>query len=403
MNPLGAIGASSSVIFLILGFCNGCTGGFGIPIAQCFGAKDYSNMRLHVSNARRLSLTMSILIAAITCFMCARIMKWMLTPDEIFHDAWIYLFVTFAGIPFTMTYNLEASILRAVGDSKTPFYFLLLASVLNVILDLCFILVLNWGVEGAALATVTSQGISALLCYNHTRRRFAILKAQNASEKRIDTKACLNLLNMGVPMGLQFSITAIGSIMLQTSNNALGTACVTAFTAGMRLKMFFMCPLENIGVAMATYCGQNLGAKKISRLWKGVKDSMLMCGIYYIIVLIGIQIFAKDLSKLFIYASETDILNKSALFLHVSTPFYIILGLLCVLRYSLQGVGYTKLSIMSGVFEMVARIAVSLTLVPALGFFGVCIGDPTAWVAANIFLIPAFFFVYKSLKRKYEN
>ena len=199
---------------------------------------------------------MSVVIAVVTSIYCADILHMMSTPENIFTGAYYYLLVTFIGVPFTFFYNLLSSIIRALGDSKTPFWFLLLSTVLNILLDLFCILVLGWGVAGAAIATVFSQGVSAILCYIYMMRRFDILKTTPA-ERKFDGALARTLMYIGVPMGLQFSITAIGSIMLQSANNALGTACVAAFTAAMRIKMFFMCPFESLGMAMATYSGQN--------------------------------------------------------------------------------------------------------------------------------------------------
>ena len=261
INDLAAVGASTSVVFLILGFCNGCCGGFGIPVAQKFGARDYSTMRRLVSVSLQLAVVMSVVIAIVTSLFCADILKAMRTPETIFQNAYYYLLVTFIGVPCTFFYNLLSSIIRALGDSKTPFWFLLFSTVLNVLLDLFCILVLGWGVMGAAIATVISQGVSAGLCYFYMMRKFEILKA-TAAERKFQSSLARTLLYIGVPMGLQFSITAIGSIMLQSANNALGTACVAAFTAAMRIKMFCMCPLESLGIAMATYSGQIYGAGK---------------------------------------------------------------------------------------------------------------------------------------------
>ena len=215
---------------------------------------------------------MSVVIAVVTSIYCADILHMMSTPENIFTGAYYYLLVTFIGVPFTFFYNLLSSIIRALGDSKTPFWFLLLSTVLNILLDLFCILVLGWGVAGAAIATVFSQGVSAILCYIYMMRRFDILKTTPA-ERKFDGALARTLMYIGVPMGLQFSITAIGSIMLQSANNALGTACVAAFTAAMRIKMFFMCPFESLGMAMATYSGQNYGAGKPERIWMGVKAS----------------------------------------------------------------------------------------------------------------------------------
>lgn len=323
----------------------------------------------------------------------------MQTPQLIFNEAYHYLFITFLGIPFVFLYNLLAGVIRALGDSKTPFYFLLLATVLNILLDLFCILILNWGVTGAAIATVVSQGVSALLCLYYMFRKYSILRMEK-EDKKIRSKYVKGLLAMGIPMGLQFSITAIGSIMLQSANNALGTTSVAAFTAAMRIKMFFICPLESMGIAMATYCGQNLGAGKLERINKGLKAGFLMVCTYSIFCYVVLQLYARHIALFFVHESEIEILDKVYEFLSISCLFYIPLGLLCLLRYSIQGLGFSRLAMFSGFFEMVDRIAISIYLVPLLGFTGVCYGDPSAWIAADIFLIPAYWYVYSVLKKR---
>lgn len=397
INALASVGASTSVVFLILGFCNGCCGGFGIPVAQKFGARDYVSMRRLVSVSLKLAGMMSVGIALITCLLCAFILRTMQTPENIFQDAYWYLLITFIGVPCTFFYNLLSSIIRALGDSKTPFWFLLFSTVLNVLLDLLCILVFHWGVAGAAIATVFSQGVSAVLCYFYMYRKFEILRMQPA-DKRFRPELARQLIFVGVPMGLQFSITAIGSIMLQSANNALGTACVAAFTAAMRIKMFFLCMLDSLGIAMATFCGQNYGAGKPERIWTGVKAASLMMIVYVAAVAIILWGFSEKFVLLFVDPSETEIIADAALFLHISVSFFPVLGLLCILRYSIQGAGYTKLAMFSGVSEMIARILVSVVAVPLWGFWAVCFGDPTAWVFADAFLIPAFIYVYRRLR-----
>ena len=399
INALASVGASSSVIFLILGFCNGCCGGFGIPIAQKFGAHDYSTMRKYVWASLKLTTVMSVVIAIITGLMCDYILRTMRTPENIFEGAYIYLLITFIGVPCTFFYNLFSCIIRALGDSKTPFWFLLFSTVLNIILDLVCILVFGWGVAGAAIATVFSQGVSAFLCYHYMIRKFNILQSTSL-EKRFNRRLAANLLGIGVPMGLQFSITAIGSIMLQSANNALGTACVAAFTSAMRIKMFFLCPLDSLGMAMATYCGQNYGAGKPERIKDGVKSSIIMMIVYVIFNFIVLWTASKYLALLFVSPTETEIIKDTELFLHVAACFFPMLGLLSILRYSIQGVGYTLLAMLSGVSEMIARILVSVFAVPAYGYIAVCFGDPTAWIAACLFLVPAFIYVYNKLKKK---
>mgnify|MGYP001754782722 FL=1 len=396
INALASVGASTSVVFLILGFCNGCCGGFGIPVAQKFGAHDYRTMRRLVAVSLKLAGIMSVAITLATCLLCSFILKWMQTPANIFEDAYYYLLITFIGIPCTFYYNLLSSILRALGDSKTPFWFLLFSTVLNILLDLLCIVVLKWGVAGAAIATVFSQGVSAVLCYFYMYWKFEILRTTPA-DRRFRPELARQLIYIGAPMGLQFSITAIGSIMLQSSNNALGTACVAAFTAAMRIKMFFLCMLESLGIAMATYCGQNYGAGKPLRIWQGVKVASGMMVVYVLFVNLILWTSSEKFALLFVDPAETEIIADTALFLHVSASFFPVLGLLCILRYSIQGAGYTRLAMFSGVSEMIARILVSLVAVPMWGFWAVCFGDPTAWVFADLFLIPAFIYVYRRL------
>ena len=398
IDSLAAVGASSSVVFLILGFCNGCCGGFGIPVAQKFGARDYATMRRCVVVSLQLAAAMSLVLAVVTGILCDDILRLMRTPDNIFDGAYIYLLITFIGIPCTFFYNLLSSIIRALGDSKTPFWFLLFSAVLNIVLDLFTIVTLGWGVAGAAIATVFSQGLSAVLCYVYMMRRFDILRTTPA-ERRFSWPIARILLNIGVPMGLQFSITAIGSIMLQSANNALGTACVAAFTAAMRIKMFFMCPFESLGIAMATFAGQNYGAGRPERILQGVKSASLMALAYWVFTFCVLMFGSETVALLFVDASETEILKDTALFLHVSVTFFPVLGLLCILRYTIQGAGFTNLAMLSGVSEMVARILVSLIAVPMWGYIAVCFGDSTAWIFADAFLIPAFVYVYKQIRQ----
>lgn len=406
INALASVGASSSVIFLILGFCNGCSAGFGIPVAQKFGARDYTMMRRFINVSLQVSLVLSIILAVVTSFYCADILHMMRTPDAIFNDAYIYLLITFIGIPFTFFYNLLSCIIRALGDSVTPFWFLLLSTVLNIVLDFICILCFGWGVGGAAVATVFSQAVSVILCAIYMRCKYDILQSTH-DERRFKMKYARSLLMIGVPMGLQFSITAIGSIMLQSANNALGTVCIAAFTAAMRIKMFFITPFDTLGMAMATYAGQNYGAGKLKRINQGIWASLLMMSIYAVAAFLFLLFFSKWAIILFVSPSETAIIQHARQFLLINSSFFLILGVLCILRSIIQGVGYTGFAMFSGVQEMLARTLISLFVVPSLGFLGVCMGDNTAWLAADIFLVPAYFYVYhrldKILKAKGNN
>lgn len=398
IRALAAVGASSSVMFIIMGFCNGVCAGFAIPVAQAFGAGEESKMRSYVSNAFRIALVFALVITAFSCLFCAHILRLVNTPPEIFSDAYTFLFLSFLTIPFTFFYNLYAGQIRALGNSKQPFYFLIASSVVNVLLDVLLILGFGLGVEGAGIATLLSQAFSVVLCRRYIRKHLTLLIPQG-DERLFNNKRISILLNNGVPMGLQFSLTGIGIMMLQSANNALGTVYVAAFTASMRIKYLFTCVFENIGVAMATYCGQNIGARQPRRILLGVRAAVVIMGIYFLLTLLVIYPFADEMMLLFTNAHEGAVVEHAALFMRISNYFYAFLGMLTILRYSIQGMGYSNLAMLSGVTEMFARCGVSLWVVPAFHFLGVCYGDPLAWLCADLFLLPAFIFVYRRVVR----
>ena len=399
VGALAAVGASSSIMFLIMGFCNGSCTGFAIPVAQAFGAGDYRKMRCYVSNAMRIALVLAIVITLLSCFLCDKILQMVNTPKDVFNNAHIFLFLQFCAIPFTIAYNLLSGQIRALGNSKQPFYFLIASSVLNILLDIVFILLCGMGVEGAGIATLLSQVFASLLCWWFIKRHMTIL-VPKGDERQFDNKKISILLNNGVPMGLQFSITSIGIIMLQSANNALGTVYVASFTAAIRIKYLFTCVLENIGVAMATYCGQNLGAKKLSRIKTGINDAMWLMLAYFAITVAIIYPFADNMMMLFVNGNEQEVILNAARLMRISNWFYPALGILVILRYSIQGLGYSNLSMMSGVMEMIARCGVSIWLVPILAWTGICYADPVAWIMADIFLIPAYFWLIKRLRKQ---
>lgn len=399
VEALAAVGASSSIMFLVMGFCNGACAGFAIPVAQSFGAKDYSKMRLYVANAVRISAVMAAVVTLLSLMFCHRILQMVNTPADIFHDAYIFLMLQFAAIPLTFGFNLFSGQIRALGNSRQPFYFFITSAVVNVLLDVVLILGCGLGVAGAGIATWLSQALSVILCLWYIRKHMQLL-IPKGDERRFDNKRTSILLNNGVPMGLQFSITGIGIIMLQSANNALGTTCVAAFTASMRIKYLFTCVFENIGVAMATYCGQNLGARRMDRVTKGVKDAITLMLIYFVLTFAIIYPFADWMMRLFVDSGEAEVVGRAAQFMRIANYFYPALGLLTILRYSIQGLGFSNLSMLSGVMEMIARCGVSLWLVPALAWTGVCLGDPVAWCMADLFLIPAFLWVQRRLKKQ---
>jgi len=399
VNALAGVGASSSIMFLIMGFCNGACSGFAIPVAQSFGAKDFVQMRRYVAVALRLAAVIAIVLTVGCCALTRPILRMVNTPDTIMPEAYTFLFLQFAAIPFTVAYNLLSGFIRALGDSKQPFYFLIFSSVANILLDVLLVILLGFGVAGVGIATMLAQALSAALCFFYIKKRMRMLVPQG-DERRYRRKLALTLLNNGLPMGLQFSITAIGSIMLQSANNALGTSCVAAFTAAIRVKYLFTTVFENIGVAMATYCGQNIGARRLDRIKQGLVSATKITMVYFLFTFVVIYPFADQMMLLFLEPYQTGIIARAGQFMRIANYFYPALGMLVVLRYSIQGLGYSNFSMLSGVMEMIARCAVSIWVVPAWGWLGVCYGDPVAWVAADLFLFPAIWWLYHHLKRR---
>ena len=390
VSALASVGATGSVNYLILGFVIGVCNGFAIPIAQLFGARDYKDLRRHVANAAWLCIAGSVVLTVATVALTRPMMELMQTPDDILDGAVVYIGWIFAGIPFIFLYNMVAAIMRALGDSKTPLYFLILTSALNIGLDLLFIIPFHMGVLGAALATDISQVISGVLSFAYLRRKFGVLKMEKG-DIAYSKKACGRLLGIGVPMGLQCSITAIGSVIMQWAVNVLGSTAVAAVTAAGKTQSLLTVPLESVGTAMATYAGQNLGASRMDRVRQGVNSALLIILVYalasaFILHFTDVQIMSLFLDT----AKEVDIVNMGREYLFWNSVFFIPLGALIVWRYTIQGLGFSTLAMMAGVAEMVARTAVAIVLVPILGYFGAELSNPAAWVAACLFLYPAY-------------
>lgn len=386
-DALASVGASSSVQFLVLGFCIGICCGFGIPIAQKFGAGDYESMREYIFHAMILSAAAAAILTSVCAVFCSTILHMLSTPDEIYSGAYQYLFIIFLGIPFTILYNLLSSILRAVGDSRTPFLFLAFSTVLNIILDLFCILILRWGVAGAAIATITAQAVSGILCLFYINRRVEILHISRPN-CQFRGNTVKNLLAMGLPMGLQYSITAIGSMVMQSANNGLGSVYVSGFTAGMRIKQFVMCPFDAIATAVSVFCGQNLGAEKPDRIKQGFREGLSIAVLYGLLAGVVLIFGGRTLSMLFVSEEASAVLDASARYLRCLGFFYWCLGILNVCRMSTQGLGYSGRVVFSGVAEMIARIFVSLVFVDKYGFGAICFADQAAWICACCYIVP---------------
>lgn len=384
---LASVGASSSVQFLVLGFCIGICCGFAIPIAQRFGAKDYRLMRVYLFHGAVLSAAAAVILTLLCAVFCPQILHLLSTPENIYAGAYQYLLIIFLGIPFNLLYNLLSCVLRAVGDSRTPFIFLAIATALNILLDLVCILGLHWGVSGAAAATITAQAVSGLLCLFYILRKVPLLHIQR-EECRMDGHVTKTMFAMGVPMGLQYSITAIGSMVMQSANNSLGSVYVSAFTAAMRIKQFAMCPFDAIATGVSTFCGQNLGAKKPDRIKKGIRQGVMVGVLYGLCAGLVLIFFGRSLSLLFVSKSAVDVLDASGTYLRCLGYFFWSLGILNVCRMTTQGLGFSGRAVFSGAVEMAARIFVSLAFVPVFHFGAICYADQSAWISACLYIVP---------------
>ncbi len=397
-DALASVGASSSVQFLILGFCIGLCCGFAVPVAQRFGARDERSLKIYVYYAVVLSAVIAGVLTVTCALLCPQILHLMATPDEIYVNAYRYLLIIFLGIPFNIMYNLLAGFLRSVGDSKTPFLFLAVSTVSNIFLDLFCILVLKWGVAGAAIATVASQAMSGILCLIFILKRVPVL---HVSHEHVKARGSYikNLLLMGLPMGLQFSITAIGSMVMQAANNGLGTTYVSGFTAGTRIKQFFLCPFDAFATAVSTFCGQNLGARRMDRVRKGILAGIAVSIGYGVIGGSILVLFGRTLSSLFVSAESGAVLDASAQYLRCLGYFLWTLGIVNVCRQAIQGLGFSGRAVFAGVVEMAARSIVSLGFTPLYGYLAICFSDQTAWVLASLYLIPVCIFCIRHLER----
>lgn len=401
VEALAGVGATGSINFMIIGFCMGVCNGFVIPVAQCFGAKKPADLRKYVFNGYICSIVFAIVLTLASVIFCRRILIIMNTPADIIDHAYNYIVVIFIGIPTVFLYNMVSGVIRSLGDSKTPVVFLVLSSIINVVLDFFLILVCKMGVAGAGWATVTSQLISGLTCLIYMYKKYDILKGDK-SERVLDRRFITNLCMNGVPMGLQYSITAIGSTILQAAVNTLGSTYVAAMTAGSKMFNFTCCPFDALGSTMATYAGQNVGAAKIKRLGQGVRSAMIIGSVYSVLSLIALYFTTDYIALLFVNASETTIIALTRQFILASACFYIPLTGVNVVRFCIQGMGFSVFAISAGILEMIGRAFAAIILIPNIGFMGACLASPIAWIAADAFLFPAFIHCAKKLNARYN-
>lgn len=396
VNALAAVGSTGSVVFLVWGLVTGLTSGFSVILAQQFGAGDKKGLCRYEGASVWLCGVIGILMTVILMLGLNPILRLMNTPDEIFGETRAYLGVLFAGILITFAYNMLAGMLRALGDSKTPLLFLVIASILNIVLDIVFILYCNTGVAGAAYATLIAQAVSALLCVRHIAKKYEILKISR-QDIHCSVSSAKKLLNVGIPMGLQFSITAIGTMIVQAALNGLGPVYIAGFSAAGKIGNIATQPFPSLGVAMATYTGQNMGARRFDRVKKGVSAGFAICMVCSVITGAAVYLFGPYMMKIFASGESGQMIEYGVEYLKISAWFYPPLSLIFLYRNTLQGLGDGLVPMLGGVFELAARFGAILVLAEPFGYTGICFSDPAAWVMALIPLVPVYYWRIKKI------
>lgn len=396
---LAAVGATGTIMFLILGFLMGLTAGFTVLTAQKFGAGRMDEVRQTVGNAAILSGIVSVIMTAASMLFMKKILMIMNTPEDIFTDAYGYIMIICGGIFAQVLYNILASILRALGNSRTPLYFLIFSALLNVVLDLVFIMVFHMGVSGAAWATVISQGVSGVLCLVYIVKFVPELHLEK-DDWRLRKGITMNQLSIGFPMGIQYSITAIGTMMVQTSLNLLGSYAVAAYTAGTKIENIFSQAFVAIGTTMATYNAQNIGAGRLDRVKEGFRASHILGVTYAVVTGLILAFWGKNFAYLFISDNAAEVIPMVDRYLKCVAAFFVPLHLVNDLRNGIQGMGYGILPMLAGVAELTGRGITALIAGHQKSYFMACLASPMAWIVASALLVFTYFFVMKDMGRK---
>lgn len=398
LDALAAVGSTSSLSFFITGFAIGLMQGFTVITAQKFGAKNEAETRKSIAASIILSVIFAILLTSVALVFLKPFLHLMKTPENIFDDTYSYIFVIFSGLTAIIFYNLFACILRALGDSKTPLLFLVTSCLLNIVLDFVFILNFKTGVAGAGYATVISQLISAVLCFLYSMKKFPILRLKK-SDWKVSASFLTAHIKMGIPMALQYSITAIGALVVQSSVNSLGSTIVAAVSTSSKIEQFVATVLSSLGATMATYTAQNYGAGEYNRIKTGVKKGTFLAlgvAIFGAVVLVT---FCPILVNLLAGSDADKIQELVFKFITITAPNYLILSIIFVYRNTLQGMGKTTVPVLCGLFELIARAAVASLLVNYLGYTAICIAGPAAWYSAGI---PLFITYVILMKKRYK-
>ena len=388
-DALAAVGLTGSLVFLVLGFANGIGQGFGVMISQAFGAKDFKLLKHFVAVSMLLTVIVSVILTIPTVIYSKSFLVMMQTPSELLDMSDSYIKIIFAGILFSMAYNVAAGILRGIGDSKTPLFFLIFSSLLNIVIDFFLIVIIPCGTAGAAYATLISQGISAVLCFIYMFKHYEVLRLERA-DFYLDRQSVFKLLYVGIPMAINYSITAVGCIIFQRAVNGFGSAVVASYTAASKVHSIATQTMPTLGTAMATYCGQNLGAGRYDRIFKGMRIAFVLCIIISVVAgmincLAGpyvIPIFCKESPELAV--------TNGMIYLRTASKYLLPLAWIFAYRNALQGLNRGLMPMLGGVVELAGRFLVIFLVSDRFGYLGVCYADPAAWVLTGVMLLISY-------------
>ncbi len=398
VDALAAVGATGSVVFLILGFTQGLTTGFTVMTAQRFGADDREGMKKSIGSAVILSVCVTVIMTAVSMWGMDTLLGWMNTPEDIFMMSRQYLMVICAGICFNVLYNIQASILRAIGNSVVPLVLLFISSIVNIVLDYVLIVYGNMGVEGAAVATVASQGLAGILCLVYIVKAVPGLHVRK-EHFRLEQQCVKNQLSVGIPMALHFSITAVGTILVQSALNLLGSMAVASYSVSCKVEQVVTQPFAAMGVTMATYCAQNRGTNDLERIQKGVKWANIMSAVYAVVIYGVIYLALPYIIPLFASEDIEVITEYAKIYIGVCGAFFIPLGMIFIFRNALQGCGFGFMPMMGGVVELASRSVLAFVAARMLSYTGVCLANVSAWFTAGIFLWLAYHVLMKRMKK----
>lgn len=399
-DALAAAGSTQALSFLVLGFITGLTHGYAILIAQRFGAGDYAGVRRTAANAGYLAAVSSLIITAASLLGARALLEVMHTPEDIFRDALLYIQVIFIGTAASVAYNMFSGILRALGDSVSPLVILVVSSIVNVGLDVLFVVVFQWGVAGAAWATVLAQALSSAMCFA-VLRRLELMRFQR-EDWRGDRDVIRALLRLGVPVGIMNSITAMGIMLLQSVVNGLGSVTVAAYTAGSKLMNLALQPGDILGIAVGTYVGQNLGAGRLDRIRAGVRQSVLLSLAINIVMGLLLALFGRELTAVFVSGTEEAVIEAAYPYFVITGAGVWIVGLLFLYRFALQSLGDTFIPMVSGGVELGMRVGAVLVLDRCfdMGFYAVCWAEVAAWLGAGVLLAAGYYARMAKLSRQ---